>query len=251
MYESLARYWAARGYVVLQPVPPELSPIGVDLQDASALRLPPTIEARIGDIRFTLGHLDELEARTSALRGRLERGSIALAGHSIGALASLLAAGPHLARLDSVAAAQPSGARSAALRIGAVILIGDPAHSGIVPFGAWRALDVPTLLVTGSLDEGEGPPGGRKAESLFAIRQSGTGPLSELFVRGMDVCFGGLLCRMPPGTTPDPAAQLAIAEVSSAFLQASLRRDADAAQWLAADASTELANGRATLKVHR
>jgi predicted dienelactone hydrolase len=252
MYESLARHWAARGHVVLQPLPPELSPIAADPQDRSAVRLPPTIQARIGDIRFTLGHLGELEARTSTLRGRLDHERIALAGHSIGALASLLAAGPHLVPLDGAAADHATAGSSAtAPRIDAVILIGDPARSGIVPDGAWRTLDVPTLLVTGNLDEGEGPPGDRKAETLFAMRQSGAASLTELFVRGMDVCLGGLLCRMPPGTTPDPAAQAAIAEVSSAFLQVSLRRDADAAKWLADDAPADLANGRATWKAHR
>src|SRR5688572_11228525 len=97
MYTRLAQHWAARGYVVLQPVPPELAPIGSDPRAPASRRLPASVDARIAEIANTLGGLDQIEARVRPLRGRLDREHVALVGHSIGGLAALLAAGPKLA----------------------------------------------------------------------------------------------------------------------------------------------------------
>lgn len=242
MYARLAQHWAARGYVVLQPVPPDLAPIASDPRAPAARRLPASVDARIAEIAHTLGGLDQIEARVRALRGRLDRDRIALVGHSIGGLAALLAAGPKLAYAADSAPAE--------VRVGgvdAVVLIGDPSRTGIVPPDAWRTLPQPSLLATGSADEGEAP-GGTRPGAVFVLGQSSTSAARhELNVRGMDVCLGGVLCRAPPGTTADLAALTAIAESSAAFLDAYLRNDTQAAAWLRRESPADFANGRAKL----
>jgi dienelactone hydrolase len=244
MYARLAQHWAARGYVVLQPIPPELAPIGSDPRAPASRRLPASVDARIAEIAHTLGGLDQIEARVRPLRGRLDREHVALVGHSIGGLAALLAAGPKLAY-----AADGAPAETRVAGVDAVVLIGDPSRTGIVPPDAWRTLPQPALLATGSADQGEAPPGSRPG-AVFALGQA-AGPAArhELDVRGMDVCLGGVLCRAPPGTTADLAALGAIAESSAAFLDAYLRSDAEAAAWLRRDDPAGMANGRAKLRL--
>jgi dienelactone hydrolase len=243
MYARLAEHWAARGHVVIQPIPPELSPIAASPQNPGPSRVPATIEARMHDIRFVLGALEQIEVRSRVLKGRLDSDRIAAAGHSIGGLATLLAAGPRLVPSTGSATLSPE--------IDAIMLIGDPSASGIVPDGAWRTLGKPTLLATGSSDEGELPATGARPATIFTLDTSpGSAPRHELSVRGMDVCLGGLICRAAPGTTPDPAALLAVAETTSAFLRAYLKDDAKAESWLRSDAPADLANGRARLKVY-
>ena len=68
MYARLAQHWAARGYVVLQPVPPELAPIGSDPRAPASRRLPASVDARIAEIANTLRGLDQIEARVRPLR---------------------------------------------------------------------------------------------------------------------------------------------------------------------------------------
>jgi hypothetical protein len=117
-----------------------------------------------------------------------------------------------------------------------------------VPQGAWRMLDTPALLVTGTHDEGEAPAGTPRPTAVFALRGlPAPAPRHELYVLNMDSCLGGLLCRAPPGSTPDPAALSAISAATTAFLQAYLRADAGAAHWLNGEAPADLANGRARL----
>jgi predicted dienelactone hydrolase len=242
MYSRLANHWAARGYVVLQPVPPELAPIGSDPRSPAARRLPASIDARIAEIANTLAGLDQIEARVRALRGRFDRERIALAGHSIGALAALLAAGPRLTY-----AADGARVEARVAGVDAVVLIGDPSRTGIVPPDAWRTLEQPSLLATGTADEGEAPSGSRPS-AVFALGQAAAPTARhELNVRGMDVCLGGVLCRAPPGTTADLAALAAIAESSTAFFDAYLRSDPKAAEWLRRDSAADFANGRAKL----
>jgi len=244
MYNRLAERWAARGYVVIQPIPPELAPIG-DPRAPAGRRLPGAVDARINDIRFMLGALDQVEARARALRGKLDRERVAIAGHSIGALAALLAAGPRLRYAADGGPLPPAEAS-----IDAVVLIGDPSRTGIVPEDAWRTLEKPVLLATGTKDEGEAQAGSQRPQAVFALADPpAPAARHELFVRGMDVCLGGVLCRAPPGSTPDMAALSAIAEASSAFLDAYLRGDESAAEWLRRDSPPDFANGRAKLRL--
>jgi dienelactone hydrolase len=244
MYARLAQRWAADGYVVIQLLPPDLAPIG-DPRSGAGRRLPGAVDARINDIRFSLAALGQVEERARPLRGKLDRDRIAVVGHSLGALAALLATGPKL-RYVADGTAAPAGEAA----IDAVVLIGDPSRTGIVPENAWLTLEKPVLLATGTNDEGEAQAGSPRLEAVFALGEPPTtAARHELFVRGMDVCLGGVLCRVAPGTTPDMAALSAIAETSSAFFAAYLRNDAPASQWLRRESPPDFANGRARLRL--
>ncbi|MGH8878246.1 MAG: alpha/beta hydrolase family protein [Stackebrandtia sp.] len=88
-YAPLADYWAGRGFVVVQPThlsSKTLSHLNFDTPDA-----PMHYRSRAEDMTLILDRLDDIEAAVPHLAGRLDRGKIAVAGHSMGGhTASLL-----------------------------------------------------------------------------------------------------------------------------------------------------------------
>ncbi|KAL7624825.1 hypothetical protein AAE478_004039 [Parahypoxylon ruwenzoriense] len=80
-YTPLVEFWAAHGYVVIQPT--HLSSLSLRLE-------PPKGEEywwqdRAQDMVRVLNQLDTIETAVPGLRGRLDRTRIAIAGHSMGA----------------------------------------------------------------------------------------------------------------------------------------------------------------------
>ena len=81
-YGPLADYWAAHGFVVIQPT--HLDSMTLGLREADDPDAPLYSRSRAEDMRFILDHLDELESAVPGLAGRLDRSRIAAAGHSMG-----------------------------------------------------------------------------------------------------------------------------------------------------------------------
>jgi dienelactone hydrolase len=82
-YGPLANFWAAHGFVVVQPTHLDSTVLGLremDLPDA-----PLFWRDRATDMHYILDHLDELGAAVPGLAGRMDRDRIAAVGHSLGA----------------------------------------------------------------------------------------------------------------------------------------------------------------------
>ncbi|WP_069169431.1 alpha/beta hydrolase family protein [Streptomyces griseus] len=87
-YAPLADFWAAHGFVVIQPT--HLSSATLDLDPATP-GAPLFWRSRTEDMRHILDRLDAVEAAVPQLAGRLDHDKIAVAGHSMGGhTASLL-----------------------------------------------------------------------------------------------------------------------------------------------------------------
>ncbi|RWR16210.1 chlorophyllase [Microbacterium enclense] len=81
-YGPLADFWAAHGFVVIQPTHLDSMALGLrdtDLPDASIFW-----RDRAIDMHVILDRLDEIEAAVPGLSGRIDRDKIAAAGHSLG-----------------------------------------------------------------------------------------------------------------------------------------------------------------------
>jgi hypothetical protein len=82
-YGPLANFWAAHGFVVIQPT--HLDSTALGLRDTKLPDAPLFWRDRATDMHYILDHLDELEMAVPGLAGRMDRGRIAAVGHSLGA----------------------------------------------------------------------------------------------------------------------------------------------------------------------
>jgi predicted dienelactone hydrolase len=87
-YGPLANFWAARGFVVIQPTHLDSKTLSLGPDDVEA---PLYWRTRAKDMSFILDHLDLIEADVPWLRDRMDRRKVAIVGHSLGGqTASLL-----------------------------------------------------------------------------------------------------------------------------------------------------------------
>jgi predicted dienelactone hydrolase len=80
-YGPLTDFWAAHGFVVIQPTHLDSRTVGLPADDP---RTPRIWRFRVEDDKRILDQLDLLEAAVPGLSGRLGRSRIAAAGHSFG-----------------------------------------------------------------------------------------------------------------------------------------------------------------------
>lgn len=81
-YGPVAHFWAAHGFVVIQPT--HLDSMTLGLRDADSVEAPLYWRTRAEDVRTVLDHLDRIESTVPGLSGRVDRGHIAAVGHSMG-----------------------------------------------------------------------------------------------------------------------------------------------------------------------
>ncbi|WP_328847387.1 alpha/beta hydrolase family protein [Streptomyces sp. NBC_00258] len=121
-YAPLANYWAAHGFVVIQPT--HLSSRTLSL-DPSTPGAPLYWRSRAEDMTRILDQLDMIEAAVPQLSGRLDHGKVAVAGHSMGGHTASLLLGARLTDPDDgteVNLAEP--------RIKAGVLLAAPGRGG-------------------------------------------------------------------------------------------------------------------------
>jgi len=82
-YGPLVNFWAAHGFVVIQPT--HLDSTALGLRDMDLPDAPLFWRDRATDMHYILDHLDEIESAVPGLAGRMDRDRIAAVGHSLGA----------------------------------------------------------------------------------------------------------------------------------------------------------------------
>jgi predicted dienelactone hydrolase len=92
-HDPLCNFWAAHGFVVIQPT--HLSSKSLSL-DPTTLGAPLFWRSRAEDMRHILDELDLIEASVPGLRGRLDRSRVAIAGHSLGGHTAAMLMGARL-----------------------------------------------------------------------------------------------------------------------------------------------------------
>lgn len=97
-YGPLVDFWAAHGFVVLQPT--HLDFPGLGLRDTDTEGAPLFWRSRVEDMRVVLDHVEEIETMVPGLSGRVDWTRIAavghsLGGHTVGALCGMTVTDPH------------------------------------------------------------------------------------------------------------------------------------------------------------
>jgi hypothetical protein len=188
-YEPLVEFWAAHGFVVIQPT--HLDSRRLNLPPADP-RTPLIWRFRIEDLKRALDRLDLLESSVPGLAGRLDRGRIAVAGHSWGAQTASTLLGARVLDADGVPGEDLSDPRITA---GVLLAVTGRGESDLSPFAAehfpfmspsFAAMSTPALVVAGDRDDSplsvRGPdwftdayflsPGGKSLLTLFGAEHS-------------------------------------------------------------------------------
>ncbi|MFD3827101.1 alpha/beta hydrolase family protein [Streptomyces sp. NPDC058625] len=222
-YAPLAHFWAAHGFVVVQPT--HLSSRTLEL-DPAAPGGPLHWRSRAEDMTRVLDGFDAIEAAVPQLHGRVDRGSVAVAGHSMGGHTASLLLGARLTDPDDGKVADLTEPR-----IKAGVLLAAPGRGGdaLTPSTAenlpfflttdFSGMATPALVVAGDKDDSthltvRGPDWHADPYTLAP------GPKSLLTLFGAEHGLGGISGYDVAETTDEnPARVAAVARLTWAYLR--------------------------------
>jgi dienelactone hydrolase len=206
-YLPLAEFWAANGYVVIQPSHIESLSLGLPRDDA---RIRDAWRTRVLDMRLALDRLDEIERQAPVLRGRLDRRRVLAAGHSFG--------GHTTAAL--VGAAMPDeGADLTDPRVLAGVMLAPPGAAPGFRNVQWKADARPVLSIVGMEDVIPGFNDDWRAHADYYDRSRAGQCMAAL--AGVKHYLGGTLgTNRTEEKTPNPEAMAQVRRLSLAFLDA-------------------------------
>lgn len=223
-YLPLAKVWAARGFVVIQPnhlSAPRLGRLVGDRPEA-----PLFWRSRAEDMSSILDRLDEIEQAVPQLAGRMNRSKVAVAGHSLGSFTGELLLGARITDPDTgeeVNLLEP--------RITQGVLLGATGRGGDTFDGfmadrvpVFRTIDLttmttPALVVAGDKDDSQhwttmGPDWHADPYHLAP------GPKTLLTVVDGEHLLGGIQGHDSVETTDEsPDRVAAVAELTAAYLR--------------------------------
>ncbi|MER8006560.1 chlorophyllase [Streptomyces sp. NPDC094149] len=226
-YAPLVNYWAARGFVVIQPT--HLTSRTLSHLVADAPGAPFFWRSRSEDMSHILDRLDVIEKAVPGLSGRMDHAKVAVAGHSFGGFTSSLLLGARVTDPDD---GQEVNLFESRIRAG--VLLAAPGRGDVLNGPMADALPVfrtinfstmttPALVVAGDKDDSRhftdmGPDWHADPYTLAP------GPKSLLTLFGAEHGLGGIAGYDAAETTDEnPARVAALAKLTAAYLRAQLQ----------------------------
>lgn len=154
-YAPLVHFWAARGFVVIQPTFLDSRTLGLSPDDP---RKPLIWRFRVEDMKRILDQLDFIEDAVPTFKGRLDRSRIAAAGHSFGAQTTGMLLGTRVIGPDGSLGEDMSDPR---IKVGVLLCAGGRGGEDLTPFAAehlpylnqsYAEMTTPTLVIAGDKD---------------------------------------------------------------------------------------------------
>ena len=232
-YAPLVDFWAAHGFVVMQPTHLDSRTLNLPPDDP---RTPLIWRFRVEDMKRILDQLDLLEASVPGLSGRLDRSRIAALGHSWGGQTASMLLG---ARVQG-----PEGGTEEDLsdsRIKAGVLLATPGQGGadLTPFAAehfpfmhpsFEHMITPTLVIAGDRDQS--PLSVRGPDWFTDPYFLSPGSKSLLTLFGAEHSLGGIHAYNGAETTDENPERVAlIQQLTWAYLRSAL--DPEDSSWKA------------------
>ncbi len=224
-YGPLANFYAAHGFVVIQPTH----------LDSKTLRLDPTgpegplfWRSRAEDMKRILDQLDHIEAAVPELSGRLDRSRIAATGHSLGGHTTALLLGMRLSdpndgtEVDLADSRIKAGVLLAAPgRGGAALSAFASEHYPVLRNPSFAAMTTPALVVAG--DQDANPMFSDRADWRADAYSLSTGPKCLLTLFGAEHGLGGVSGYDAAETTDENPARVALIQrLTWAYLRTAL-----------------------------
>ncbi|MYX25120.1 alpha/beta fold hydrolase [Streptomyces sp. SID8381] len=231
-YAPLADFWAAHGFVVVQPT--HLDSLGLAPDDR---RTPLIWRIRTDDLTGVLDRLGTVEAQVPGLAGRVDHDRIAVAGHSWGAQTASTLAGARVVDADGI-----PGGSMADPRVKAAVLMSLPGTGGadLSPMAAqyfpfmnpdFAELKTPALLLAG--DQDRSPLTVRGPDWFTDGFRLGPGVTDLVTLFGAEHGLGGIQGSFDTRTTDESPERVALVQqLTLAYLRTALGLDDEA--WPAA-----------------
>ncbi|KAI1464461.1 alpha/beta-hydrolase [Daldinia caldariorum] len=227
-YTPLAEFWAAHGFVVIQPT--HLSSLSITV-DAPPKGNEYYWKDRAQDLIRILDNIDTVEATVPGLKGRLDKTKVAVAGHSLGACtASLVLGAKNIDPRDGKAFEKYDK------RIKAGVLLAGAGNGGsdlsdngriMVPFHApdFSVMRMPALIVCGDQDVSPYLTT-RGADWHADSYRLSPGPKDLLWIKGGKHGLGGI-SGWDAAETQDESPQLlaTVQRMTLAYLRSALYGD--------------------------
>jgi predicted dienelactone hydrolase len=220
-YGPLADFWAARGFVVVQPTHLDSRTLDLPADDP---RTPLIWRSRVEDLTRVLDQLEFVAASAPGLAGRLDHGRIAVAGHSWGAQTASMLLGARVLDAAGVPGPDLSDPRVTA---GVLLALAGRGGADLTAFAAehfpfmnpsFDDMTTPALVVSGDRDQ-----------SMLSVRGPdwftdpyllSPAPKSLLTVSGADHALGGIHEYSVPEPTDESPGRLALVQrITWAYLR--------------------------------
>lgn len=223
-YGPLANFWAAHGFVVLQPTHLSSKTLSLDPNGPEGALF---WRSRAGDLTRLIDQLDAIEAAVPDLRGRLDRERIAAVGHSLGGHTAGMLAGMRVT--DPQSGQQVSLADA---RVKAAVLLVPPGrgedlaafaaeHYPVLKGTSFAPMHTPALVVVG--DQDVNPSFSARADWRADAYFLSPGPKCLLTLFGAGHMLGGVSGYDAAETTDESPARVAVVQqLTGAYLRTAL-----------------------------
>jgi hypothetical protein len=234
-YGPLVDFWAAHGFVVIQPTHLDSVTLALAPDDP---RTPHIWRFRIKDLVRIVDELDRIEVSAPEIRGRLARDRVAATGHSYGATTASALLGARIIDPEGRVGEDMSDPR---VNAGVLLALAGTGGENLTPFAAemfpfmnpsFETMTTPALMTAGDHDQSllstRGPdwwtdgytlsPGEKSLLTLFGAEHS----------QGGIHAYGGV----PQTSAESPALVDLVQQVTTAYLRSVL--GVDETSWLTA-----------------
>lgn len=237
-YDRIIHHWVSHGYAVIAPNHRDCCGAVRGIFNSLRYGELGLIEARIDELTRLLNELASIEQLHPDFAGKADPSRLALTGHSFGAFSAQQFGGAtalnpdtqqHLSHLDPA--------------VDAIVALSPPGPMfDAITADSWLALATPMLVTTGTWDiQPSFWPDWRM--HLMSWETAIPGDKYALVTEGADHYLGNLICRLQREAQPQDDALRIMQIATTAFLDAYLKQDRAAREFISSNQLTQKTGG--------